>query len=93
MTYVREETMFLAEPVIESTIVALVLHMHPYIGEVVECFSPPPWWLENQEEMGKNVAYDTIGSGQHQDPSDSHVFYFYLVSDIKNVYLVLCKLS
>ncbi len=42
VTYVHEETMFLADPIIKSAMNTLVLHVHPYIGEVVECFSPPP---------------------------------------------------
>ena len=53
---------------------------------------PPTPDLKDQEGMGKNVANDKIGSGRHQAPSGSHVFYFYLVSDIKNVRLVLFKL-
>jgi len=38
--YVHEETMFLAEPVITEAMNASVLHVRPYIGEVVEHFSP-----------------------------------------------------
>ena len=38
--YVHEETMFLAEPVIEEAMNESLLHVRPYIGEVVECFSP-----------------------------------------------------
>ncbi len=40
VAHVREETMFLAEPVIEEAKNASVLHVRPYIGEVVEHFSP-----------------------------------------------------
>ena len=43
MTCVREETMFFAEPVIEEAMNTSVLHVCPFIGEVVERFSPPPW--------------------------------------------------
>ncbi len=42
VTYVHEDTMFLAEPVIKAAMNTSVLHVRPYIGEVVECFSPPP---------------------------------------------------
>ena len=41
VTYVHEETMFLMEPIIEDDWNGFVLHVHPYIGEVVGCFSPP----------------------------------------------------
>jgi hypothetical protein len=41
VTYVREETMFLTEPIIEDDWNGFVLHAHPYIGDVVGCFSPP----------------------------------------------------
>ena len=53
VTYVREDTMFLAEPVIKAAMNTSVLHVRPYIGEVVECFSPPTPGLKNQEGMGK----------------------------------------
>jgi len=43
VTYVREETMFLTEPIIEDVWNESVAHVSPYIGEVVERFSPPPW--------------------------------------------------
>ncbi len=38
--YVREETMFLAEPVIEEAMNESLMHVRPYIGEVVERFYP-----------------------------------------------------
>ena len=41
VTYVCEETMFLMEPIIEDDWNGFVLHVRPYIGEVVGCFSPP----------------------------------------------------
>ena len=41
VTYVREETMFLTEPIIKDDWNGFVLHVRPYIGEVVGCFSPP----------------------------------------------------
>ncbi len=41
VTYVREETMFLTEPIIEDDWNGFVLHVRPCIGEVVGCFSPP----------------------------------------------------
>jgi hypothetical protein len=40
MKYVRDETMFLAEPVIEEAMNESLLHVCPYIGEVVERFPP-----------------------------------------------------
>ena len=41
VTYICEETMFLVEPIIEAEWNGIVLHVHPYIGEVVEHFSSP----------------------------------------------------
>ena len=40
--YVREETIFLGKPVIEEARNASLLHVRPYIGEVVERFPPQP---------------------------------------------------
>ena len=45
--YVREETIFFGEPVIEEAGNALLLHVRPYIGEVVERFPPPTSGLGN----------------------------------------------
>ena len=42
VTNIREETMFLVEPIIEEAMNASVLYVCPYTGEVVEHFSPPP---------------------------------------------------
>ena len=39
--YAHEETIFLAEPIIKEAMNESVLHVHRYIGEVVEHFSPP----------------------------------------------------
>ncbi len=40
MTYIREETMFLMEPIIKEAWDESVAHVRPYIREVVEAFSP-----------------------------------------------------
>ena len=40
VTKVREETMFLTEPIIKEAWNESVAHVRPYIGEVVEAFSP-----------------------------------------------------
>ena len=72
VTYVREETMFLTDPIIEYAHNISVAHVRPYIGEVGEQFTPPPARIGEVEAQIEEIqALTSVGNRDNYSSDDN----------------------
>ena len=69
---VREETMFLTEPIIKDDWNGFVLHVRPYIGEVMEVFFPQPQGHPVGETVGERDNYSSDDNKSFFSSSDDN---------------------